>query len=82
MRETKQELNDARLKRVKELLEALTQRLEGGTVSGVSKNVRKRGGVAKRIIKGTGEKRWRELEIPLFAGDDTYGWVNRLERYF
>ncbi|KAJ1410633.1 Retrotransposable element Tf2 [Sesbania bispinosa] len=26
--------------------------------------------------------RWRRLEIPLFSGDDAYGWVNRVERYF
>ncbi|KAJ1380355.1 Retrotransposon gag domain [Sesbania bispinosa] len=31
---------------------------------------------------GPVEERWRKLEIPLFSGDDAYGWVNRVERYF
>lgn len=25
---------------------------------------------------------WRKLDIPIFAGDDTFGWVNRLEKHF
>ncbi|XP_022643204.1 uncharacterized protein LOC111242769 [Vigna radiata var. radiata] len=40
---------------------------EGGTGSGRSGMI--------------GEK-WRKLEIPVFAGDEAYGWTNRLERYF
>ncbi|KAJ1415931.1 Peroxidase, active site [Sesbania bispinosa] len=31
---------------------------------------------------GTVEEPWRRLEILLFSGDDAYGWVNRVERYF
>ncbi|KAJ1415930.1 hypothetical protein SESBI_17769 [Sesbania bispinosa] len=31
---------------------------------------------------GSIEDRWRRLEIPLFSGDDVYGWVSRVERYF
>ncbi|XP_019416449.1 PREDICTED: uncharacterized protein LOC109327750 [Lupinus angustifolius] len=34
---------------------------------------------------GGGEFRretWRKLEIPIFSGDDAYGWTHRLERYF
>ncbi|KAJ1396994.1 hypothetical protein SESBI_32166 [Sesbania bispinosa] len=31
---------------------------------------------------GAVEEPWRRLEIPLFSGDDAYGWVNRVERYF
>ncbi|KAJ1410949.1 protein WVD2-like 5 [Sesbania bispinosa] len=29
---------------------------------------------------GSIEDRWRRLEIPLFSGDDVYGWVSRIER--
>jgi len=25
---------------------------------------------------------WRKLDIPVFAGEEAYGWINRLERYF
>ncbi|KAJ1381715.1 hypothetical protein SESBI_44900 [Sesbania bispinosa] len=32
--------------------------------------------------EGAREDRWRRLEIPLFSGDDAYGWVNRVERHF
>lgn len=28
------------------------------------------------------EERWRKLEIPVFEGEDAYGWINRVERYF
>lgn len=28
------------------------------------------------------EERWRKLEIPVFEGTDSYGWLNRVERYF
>ncbi|WVZ14456.1 hypothetical protein V8G54_012022 [Vigna mungo] len=26
--------------------------------------------------------KWRKLDIPVFAGEEAYGWTNRLERYF
>ncbi|KAJ1382954.1 hypothetical protein SESBI_43769 [Sesbania bispinosa] len=29
-----------------------------------------------------GDYRGRKLEIPIFSGDDAYGWINRVERYF
>jgi len=28
------------------------------------------------------ETRPRRLELPLFSGDNPYGWLNRAERYF
>ncbi|KAJ1429986.1 hypothetical protein SESBI_08052 [Sesbania bispinosa] len=31
---------------------------------------------------GAVEEPWRRLEIPLFSGDDAYGWANGVERYF
>ncbi|XP_025981686.1 uncharacterized protein [Glycine max] len=27
-------------------------------------------------------EKWRRLEIPIFAGEDVFGWMHRLERYF
>ena len=26
--------------------------------------------------------RWRMLEIPVFDGEDAYGWTTRVKRYF
>lgn len=28
------------------------------------------------------EERWTKLEIPVFKGNDDYGWLNRVERFF
>nr|XP_012568866.2 uncharacterized protein LOC105851738 [Cicer arietinum] len=27
-------------------------------------------------------EKWQKLEIPIFAGEDAFGWTHRLERYF
>ncbi|XP_047152645.1 uncharacterized protein LOC124824277 [Vigna umbellata] len=32
--------------------------------------------------KVNGGSRWRKLDIPIFAGEDAFGWTNRLDRYF
>ena len=48
VRETWRELNDARLKKVEELLEALVHRLDDKRVLGASENAGERGGAAKR----------------------------------
>nr|KYP31955.1 hypothetical protein KK1_047478 [Cajanus cajan] len=29
-----------------------------------------------------GNELWRKLEIPIFAGEDAFGWTQKLERYF
>lgn len=31
---------------------------------------------------GVAEDKWRKLEIPLFSGEEAYGWVTMIERYF
>jgi len=31
---------------------------------------------------GLCQLRWRKLDIPVFAGEEAYGWINRLECYF
>ena len=82
VRGTRQELADARLRRVEELLEALVHRSDGGATSGASENAGERRGATGRQLGEVGEDKWRKLEIPLFAGEDAYGWVSRLERYF
>ena len=28
------------------------------------------------------EERWRKLKIPVFTGEDAFGWTIRVERYF
>jgi len=32
--------------------------------------------------RSSSSSRWRKLDIPVFIGEDAYGWTNRLERYF
>ncbi|KAJ1420421.1 Retrotransposon gag domain [Sesbania bispinosa] len=67
---TRFELQDARLKKIEDMMERLTQLLDGESPH--RESVR---------LEPEGEK-WRKLEIPIFTGDDAYGWTNRLERYF
>ncbi|KAJ1413258.1 Retrotransposon gag domain [Sesbania bispinosa] len=67
---TQFELQDARLKKIEDMMERLTQFLDGERAH-------------KECIRLEPEgERWCKLEIPIFAGDDAYGWTNRLERYF
>jgi len=33
-------------------------------------------------VHSSSSSRWRKLDIPVFIGEDAYGWTNRLERYF
>ncbi|KAJ1437554.1 Retrotransposon gag domain [Sesbania bispinosa] len=67
---TRFELQDARLKKIKDMMERLTQFLDGESPSRESVRLEPEG------------ERWHKLEIPIFAGDNAYGWTNRLERYF
>ncbi|XP_019447282.1 PREDICTED: uncharacterized protein LOC109350506 [Lupinus angustifolius] len=75
---TRLELYEARTKRLEEALVALTERHripnwhdEGSGIGGESENHEQRG-----------REKWRKLEIPIFSGDDAFGWTQRLERYF
>ncbi|KAJ1404260.1 hypothetical protein SESBI_26727 [Sesbania bispinosa] len=73
---------EARLDNLEKGFETRIDKLE------VSKEGTLQGTVAsalKKILKDEtdlGAEQWRKLEIPLFSGDDAYGWVNRVERYF
>ncbi|XP_019459980.1 PREDICTED: uncharacterized protein LOC109359744 [Lupinus angustifolius] len=72
------EVNEARMKRLEETLAQLTTRAR------VS-NVRDEGsefGEEHEVRNQRGKERWRKLDIPIFSGDDTFGWTHRLERYF
>lgn len=38
-----------------------------------------------RVVEGNSfpcSTKWRKLDFPIFAGDEAYGWTNRLECYF
>ncbi|KAJ1440425.1 CLU domain [Sesbania bispinosa] len=67
-----------------EMLQNINQTLQqrgnssGDSGNGVEGNL----GGQNGIRSGAAEERWRKLEIPLFSGDDAYGWVKRVERYF
>ncbi|XP_057416101.1 uncharacterized protein LOC130710765 [Lotus japonicus] len=39
-------------------------------------------GIDPNPERDKGSNRWRKLEIPIFGGDDAYGWTHKLERYF
>ncbi|WVZ22534.1 hypothetical protein V8G54_001078 [Vigna mungo] len=81
--------NQRRFHRLEEMLTGLTGLVERFTSSDKhtadSASVAKDGGNAAGNDSGCsgmiGEK-WRRLVIPVFAGEDAYGWTNRLERYF
>ena len=32
--------------------------------------------------RGSGSEQWRQVNLPLFEGEDAPGWVDRIERYF
>ncbi|KAJ1415921.1 Retrotransposon gag domain [Sesbania bispinosa] len=67
-----------------EMLQNINQKLQqGGNSSGDSgHSVEGNLGGQNGTRNGAVEERWRKLGIPLFSGDDAYGWVNRVERYF
>jgi len=55
-----------------------------------SKSMADHNKIIKRTATGEGEEVWqphfqswrRKLDIPVFAGEEAFGWTNRLERYF
>ncbi|CAL0306354.1 unnamed protein product [Lupinus luteus] len=72
------ELHEAKMKRLEEDLAQLTTRprfqlsTDEGSGSG-----------GEHVAREDWSKdKWRKLEIPIFSGDDAYGWTNKLERYF
>ncbi|KAF1862850.1 hypothetical protein Lal_00040120 [Lupinus albus] len=88
MRQEKEELrlrleqNEIRTKNIEKILAAIA------TKSGISKratSVREgseNGGEVESHRTHQNHDRWRKLEIPIFLGEDAYGWVQKLERYF
>ncbi|OIW20258.1 hypothetical protein TanjilG_07417 [Lupinus angustifolius] len=75
---SRNEMNEARMKRLEEALVQLTTRArvpnprdEGSEFGGEHDFRANRGG-----------ERWRKLEIPIFSGEDAFGWTHRVERYF
>lgn len=37
---------------------------------------------AHQGIQNPQEQKWQKLSIPIFEGDDAFGWTNKVERYF
>ncbi|KAF1882979.1 hypothetical protein Lal_00003161 [Lupinus albus] len=72
------ELNEARTKRLEETLTQLTLRSRFPNSSDEGSGI----GGEHEIHDIRGREKWRKLEIPLFSGDDAFGWTHRLERYF
>nr|XP_012569910.2 uncharacterized protein K02A2.6-like [Cicer arietinum] len=77
---TRLDLNEARTKKTKELLAAIASKLgvrsdddhgdEGSEIG------------YRECIREKGQNRWRKLEIPIFSGEDAFGWTRKLDRYF
>ncbi|KAJ1382980.1 hypothetical protein SESBI_43795 [Sesbania bispinosa] len=67
-----------------EMVQNINQTLQQRGKSSGDSGIRAEGNLEGRNESRSGavEERWRKLEIPLFSGDDAYGWVNRVERYF
>ncbi|KAJ1405498.1 hypothetical protein SESBI_25852 [Sesbania bispinosa] len=76
------EEQDERLRNLEDMISTLLQN------SQVERNTRERiegrpgGAVGFGAEKSIREERWRKLEIPLFSGEDAFGWLSRVERYF
>ncbi|XP_057419854.1 uncharacterized protein LOC130713989 [Lotus japonicus] len=94
---TRMELNEARTKRMEDAIEENATRakrikdslftvLTKLGISPVDETLtRKLGsetGIDPNPERDKGSNRWRKLEIPIFGGDDAYGWTHKLERYF
>ncbi|KAF1897044.1 hypothetical protein Lal_00034746 [Lupinus albus] len=76
------ELNEIRTKNTEKMLAAIATKL------GISKGATSVGDGSENEGEVGSHKthqnhdRWRKLEIPIFLGEDAYGWVHKLERYF
>ncbi|KAF1891370.1 hypothetical protein Lal_00017002 [Lupinus albus] len=76
------ELNEIRTKNTEKMLAAIATKL------GISKGATSIGdgseneGEVQRHKTHQNHDRWHKLEIPIFLGEDAYGWVQKLERYF
>ncbi|XP_073225291.1 uncharacterized protein [Cicer arietinum] len=76
------ELHEAQMKKSEDLLAAIASKL------GVNQERNSFDEGSEKENEGESHRqnanpcRWRKLEIPIFAGDDAYGWVQKLERYF
>ncbi|XP_019459944.1 PREDICTED: uncharacterized protein LOC109359703 [Lupinus angustifolius] len=74
------ELTEARTRKTEDLLAAIAAKL------GVTSGENSTGGGSEDEVDSykvaQGQDRWRKLEIPIFGGEDAFGWVQKLERYF
>ncbi|KAF1869986.1 hypothetical protein Lal_00017565 [Lupinus albus] len=76
------ELNEIRTKNTEKMLAAIATKLgisKGATSVGEGSE---NGGKVESHKTHQNHDRWRKLEIPIFLGEDAYGWVQKLERYF
>ncbi|XP_057436668.1 uncharacterized protein LOC130729063 [Lotus japonicus] len=75
--------NETRAKRIEDSLYAVLSKLGITTIDDtVTREIRSECGVELNSERDKGGSRWRKLEIPIFGGEDAYGWIHKLERYF
>lgn len=78
---------DARLAKLEQMVERLANLLGESSHEGNRREVPHEN---RERVKSKGEApgvenagdKWRKLDIPVFEGEDAYGWVNKLDRYF
>ncbi|XP_019446853.1 PREDICTED: uncharacterized protein LOC109350125 [Lupinus angustifolius] len=84
------ERNETRARKTEDLLAAIATKLGIPTQIGEDESSEVGGehwanpdarGIRKEDVD-SGQKPWRKLEIPVFSGDDAFGWTCKLERYF
>ncbi|XP_057450492.1 protein disulfide-isomerase 5-3-like isoform X1 [Lotus japonicus] len=75
--------NETRAKRIEDSLYAVLSKLGITTIDDtVTREIRSESGVELNPERDKGGSRWRKLEILIFGGEDAYGWILKLERYF
>lgn len=79
---TRLELAEARAKRTEDQLAALAAKIDSSGGETVRREEAESSGGGRTQGDHVERDRWRKLEIPIFSGDDAYGWTHRLERYF
>ncbi|XP_057445430.1 uncharacterized protein LOC130737629 [Lotus japonicus] len=72
-----------RARRIEDTLHAVLTRLGIATLDEVGTcDVRSETVLESNLDRDRTGSKWRKLEIPVFGGDDAFGWVQKLERYF
>ncbi|XP_019431030.1 PREDICTED: uncharacterized protein LOC109338290 [Lupinus angustifolius] len=76
------DVNDARMRKTEDLLAAIAAKLGISSEGHGGDEGSEFGGGDRADSSRRSNEQWRRLEIPVFVGEDAFGWTRRLERYF